>query len=75
MFILPVFNRTRDAGAPESTVALGNLFQVLLMMVLSIVEVLPLQDLRGNAAVAFFIQLLAKKEQNMRLCQRSRKQQ
>lgn len=34
-------------------------------MVLSIVEVLPLQDLRGNAAVACFIQLLAKEEQIM----------
>lgn len=75
MFILPVLNRTRDAGAPESTVALGNLFQVLLVMVLSIVEVLPLQDLCGNAAVAFFIQLLAKEEQNMCLCQRNGKQQ
>lgn len=75
LFILPVFNMTRDAGAPESTVALGNLFQVLLVMVLSIVEVLPLQDLRGNAAVAFFIQLLVKEEQNMHSCQRNRKQQ
>lgn len=75
IFILPVFNRTRDSGAPESTGALGNLFQVLLVMVLSIVEVLPLQDLRGNAAVAFFIQLLVKEEQNMCLCQRNRKQQ
>lgn len=75
LFILPVCNRARDAGAPESTVALGNLFQVLLVMVLSVVEVLPPQDLRGNAAVAFFIQLLVKEEQNMRLCQRNRNQQ
>lgn len=74
LFILPVFNRTRDAGAPESTVALGDLFQVLLVTVLSIVEVLPLQDLRGNAAVAFFIQLLVTEEQKMCFCQRHRRQ-
>lgn len=58
----PVFHGTRDASAPEMRVAFGDLFQVLLVMVLSIVEALPLQDLCGNATVALFIQLLATKE-------------
>lgn len=36
------------------------------MMVLSVVEALPLQDLCGNATVALFIQLLATKEKQVK---------
>lgn len=62
LVILPVFNGTRDASAPEMSVAFGDLFQVLLVMILSIVEALPLQDLCGNAAMAVFSLLLATKK-------------
>lgn len=68
LLILPVFNGTRHTSTPELTVAFGDLFQVLLVMVLGIVEVLPLQDLCGNATVAFFIQLLATKEKQRVKC-------
>lgn len=59
--VLPSCDRTGDSGALEAAVAAGDLLQVLLVVVFSIVELLPLQDLRGNGAVAFFIQLLGKK--------------
>lgn len=64
LLILPVFNGTGHTSPLKLTVAFGDLFQVLLVMVLGIVEVLPLQDLCGNATVAFFIQLLATKEKH-----------
>lgn len=56
--VLPGADRTGHSGALEAAVAARDLLQVLLVLVLSIVELLPLQDLRGNGAEAFFIQLL-----------------
>lgn len=67
-FVLLFSDGTRDPSAPESTVASGNLFQVLLVMVLSVVEALALQDLCGNATVAFLIQLLATKDEQKVKC-------
>lgn len=52
---------TGDPGALEAAVTARDLLQVLLVLVLSVVEVLPLQDLGGDGTVAFFIQLLGKK--------------
>lgn len=60
--VLPGSDRTGDSGALEAAVAAGDLLQVLLVVVFSVVELLPLQDLRGNGAVAFFIQLLGEKK-------------
>lgn len=60
--VLPGSDRTGDSGALEAAVAAGDLLQVLLVVVFSVVELLPLQDLRGNGAVAFFIQLLGKRK-------------
>lgn len=54
-------NSTRDPGAFEATIAFRFLLQVLLVIVLSIVKMLPLQDLCGDGAVPFFIQLLGAK--------------
>lgn len=57
-FVLPGSDGTSDAGAFEATVALRHLLQVLLVIVLSVEELLPLQDLRSDGTVVFFIQLL-----------------
>lgn len=53
---------TGDPGALEAAVTARDLLQVLLVLVLSVVEVLPLQDLGGDGTVAFFIQLLGGKK-------------
>lgn len=62
-FIVSGSDGTRDAGAFDHTDALRNLLQVLLVIVLSVVELLPLQDLCCDGTVAFFIQLLGVKAQ------------
>lgn len=59
--VSPASDGTGDAGALEATIAFRNLLQVLLVVVLSVVKLLPLQDLCSNWTEAFFIQLLAAK--------------
>lgn len=57
-FVLVGSKGTGDASAFETTVAFGYLLQVLLVVVLSVVKLLPLQDLSCDSTIAFFIQLL-----------------
>lgn len=69
--VLPASDWTGDPGALEAAVAARDLLQVLLVLVLGIVELLPLQDLRGNGAVAFFTQLLGKRKKKRQEVKRS----
>lgn len=59
--ILPGSDGTRHPGAFETTVALGILLQVLLVVVLRIVELLHVQNLCRDGTVTLFIQLLGTK--------------
>src|SRR4029077_14561742 len=51
-------DRTRHAGAAEATIA-GRIFrQILLVIVLGEIELRSVDDLAGDRAVAFLLQLL-----------------